>query len=88
MILEILTPDKIIYEGKVQSVIVPGTSGAFQILKDHAPIISTLAQGDIKIDDNTSERTKNIRIKGGVVEVIQNKVSILADGIMEKKIAE
>jgi F-type H+-transporting ATPase subunit epsilon len=80
MTLNILTPDKLVYEGTVTAVTVPGVSGSFQILKDHAPIISTLADGDIIIKVNNQEKT--IRIKGGVVEVLDNRIIILAEAIL------
>ena len=78
MNLEILTPDKKVYEGEVTAVTVPGTLGSFQILKDHAPIISTLEDGEVIIKSNTEER---FFIKGGVVEAIHNKIVVLAEGI-------
>jgi F-type H+-transporting ATPase subunit epsilon len=80
MTLNILTPDKLVYEGTVTAVTVPGVSGSFQILKDHAPIISTLADGDIIIKVNNQEKT--IGIKGGVVEVLDNRIIILAEAIL------
>ncbi len=80
MTLNILTPDKLVYEGTVTAVTVPGVSGSFQILKDHAPIISTLADGDIIIKINNQEET--IGIKGGVVEVLDNKIIVLAEAII------
>lgn len=79
MTLEILTPDKKIFEGEVTSVTVPGTLGSFQILKDHAPIISTLEDGPVIIKNKTEEQTFNI--KGGVVEVLKNKIVVLAEGV-------
>jgi len=80
MTLNILTPDKLVYEGTVTAVTVPGVSGSFQILKDHAPIISTLADGNIIIKVNNQEET--IGIKGGVVEVLDNKIIVLAEAII------
>jgi F-type H+-transporting ATPase subunit epsilon len=79
MTLEILTPDKKVFEGEVTSVTVPGTMGSFQILKDHAPIISTLEDGPVIIKNKTEEQTFNI--KGGVVEVLKNKIVVLAEGV-------
>ena len=77
MHLEIITPDKKIYSGEVTSVTVPGTVGQFQILRDHAPIISTLQNGKVKIKDK--EGVKTFDIKGGVVENLKNKIVILAE---------
>lgn len=80
MTLNILTPDKLVYEGTITAVTVPGVSGSFQILKDHAPIISTLADGNIIIKVNNQEET--IGIKGGVVEVLDNKIIVLAEAVI------
>lgn len=79
MTLEILTPDKKIFEGEVTAVTVPGTMGSFQILRDHAPIISTLEDGLVIIKGKVGEETFNI--KGGVVEVLKNKIIVLAEGV-------
>lgn len=79
MTLEILTPDKKVFEGEVSAVTVPGILGSFQILKDHAPIISTLEDGPVIVKSKTGEDT--FIIKGGVVEVIKNKIVVLAEGV-------
>jgi F-type H+-transporting ATPase subunit epsilon len=79
MTLEILTPDKKVFEGDVTSVTVPGTMGSFQILHDHAPIISTLEDGPVIIKCKTGDQT--FTIKGGVVEVLKNKIIVLAEGV-------
>ncbi len=78
MELEVITPEKKLYEGDVQLVKVPGTKGSFEILHNHAPLISTLAKGTIKIVSEAAEDIY-IDIKGGVIEVQQNKVIVLAD---------
>lgn len=82
MKLTIITPDKLAYEGEVTSVTVPGSAGSFQILKDHAAIVSTLEDGKviIKQKDNTEQV---IFIKGGVVEVKDNNIIVLAEGIAQ-----
>ncbi len=82
MKLEILTPDKKIFEGEVTSVTVPGAQGSFEILNHHAPIISTLYDGKIVVRGNGSEQY--FYTKGGVVEVIDDKVIVLAEGIIDK----
>jgi len=79
MTLEILTPDKKVFEGEVIAVTVPGTLGSFQILRDHAPIISTLEDGPVIIKTKADEEI--IIIKGGVVEVLKNKIIVLAEGV-------
>ena len=80
MTLEILTPDKKVFEGEVTSVTVPGTSGSFQILRDHAPIISTLEDGQVIVKEVKGENIYNI--KGGVVEVLDNKIIVLAEAVV------
>jgi F-type H+-transporting ATPase subunit epsilon len=79
MTLEILTPDKKVYEGEITSVTVPGTLGSFEILAHHAPIISTLEDGKLTVRGGSKEEI--FLIQGGVVEVLNNKVMVLAEGI-------
>jgi F-type H+-transporting ATPase subunit epsilon len=80
MKIEIITPDKKIFEGEIRSVRVPGKKGSFQVLKDHAPIISTLEKGQVRIvDQNDNEVLYNIG--GGVIEVKANKIILLADTV-------
>lgn len=78
MKLEILTPDKKVFEGEVRSVTVPGTMGSFEVLKDHAPIISTLEGGKVIIRTDKDEET--VFINGGVIEVLNNSIMVLAEG--------
>lgn len=82
MNLEILTPDKKVFEGEVTSVTVPGTMGSFEILNHHAPIISTLEDGKLTVRGAGKENI--FLIQGGVVEVSNNKVIVLAEGISER----
>jgi F-type H+-transporting ATPase subunit epsilon len=77
MNLEILTPDKKIFEGEVRSVTVPGTMGSFEILNNHAPIISTLDDGKLIV--RTAGKEEVFMVKGGVVEVLNNNVMVLAE---------
>lgn len=77
MNVEIITPDKELFNGEASSVIVPGSDGLLGILNDHAPLISSLTEGDVKL--KTSEGEKTFAVKGGVVEVLKNKVMILAE---------
>ena len=79
MHLEIITPDKKVYSGEVTSVSVPGSLGRFEMLKDHAPIISTLLNGKVKIKDK--EGVKTFDVKGGVVENLKNNIVILAESV-------
>jgi F-type H+-transporting ATPase subunit epsilon len=80
--LELITPDKKLYSGKVKLIQVPGTKGSFEILKNHAPIISTLEQGTIKIIDQ-QDQEDFFDIQGGVIEVNKNKVIILSESEQE-----
>ena len=84
MTLEILTPDKTIYEGEATSVTLPGTMGFFEILNHHAPIISTLEDGKLTIRGGAAGKEQTFVIKGGVVEASNNKVVVLAEGIEQK----
>lgn len=75
MQLEILTPEKKLFEGEVSSVKVPGVSGEFEMLNNHAPIVSALTNGVISIKHNNE--ITNISIADGFIECLQNKVVIL-----------
>ncbi|MCQ6960896.1 ATP synthase F1 subunit epsilon [Mucilaginibacter aquariorum] len=84
MTLEILTPDKKVYEGEATSVTLPGTLGFLEILNNHAPIISTLNDGKLTIRGAAGVKEEIFFIKGGVVEALNNKVTVLAEGIIHK----
>lgn len=77
MHLDIITPEKKLFSGEVSSVTVPGTLGTFQVLKNHAPIISSLGKGKVKI--KSAEGEKLFDIKSGVVEVLKNNIVVLAE---------
>jgi F-type H+-transporting ATPase subunit epsilon len=78
MLLEIITPDKKLYSGEVKSVKLPGSAGSFGVLKNHAPLISSLKKGNVKITDE-QKQDYTFPIKGGVVEVLKNKIIVLAE---------
>jgi F-type H+-transporting ATPase subunit epsilon len=78
MKLEIITPDKKVYSGDVTSVKLPGAEGSFGIMNNHAPIIATLKKGIVKVTE-TSNKVENFEIKGGVVEVLNNNIIVLAE---------
>ena len=78
MQLEIITPEKKVFEGDVISVQLPGTDGKFEILNNHAPIISTLTQGQVRVIDSSNNK-EHFEINGGVIEMQNNKVIVLAD---------
>lgn len=76
MYLEILTPESKIYSGEITLVSLPGTLGSFEILNNHAPIISTLGAGSIKVID-TIGQTHHFPIKRGVAECLDNQIHLL-----------
>ena len=78
MLLDILTPEKLLFEGEIKSVKLPGTNGEFEILNNHAPIISTLSKGEICVTNRKNEREK-FNINGGVIEMQNNKIIVLAE---------
>lgn len=80
MHLEIITPDKKIFSGEVSLVQVPGSKGSFTILKNHAPIISTLEKGIIKVED-TSGKEYEFNVGGGVIENSANKIIVLVESV-------
>ncbi len=82
MKIEIITPDRNIYSGEVHSVRVPGRKGSFQVLKDHAPIISTLDAGPVIIADEQDAEIR-FEITGGVIEVKKNRIILLADSVVQ-----
>ena len=77
MFLEILSAEKKIFSGEVDSIIFPGSGGQFQILNNHAPIISSLTKGEIKYKENSKDIS--LAVTGGIVEVLDNKVSALIE---------
>ena len=78
MQLEIITPEQTLFSGEVTLVQLPGIDGSFEILNDHAPLISVLAKGRVKIQDHQKQQ-QFFEIRGGVVEVLHNKVLVLAE---------
>ena len=81
MYLEIITPEEKVFEGEVIIATFPGTDGSFQVMNDHAALISTLKKGDIVYKDKEGEY--DVTVSGGVVEVMNNKVIVLADKILK-----
>lgn len=80
MFLEIISPDKQIYSGNVKRVRLPGSKGLFEILNNHAPIISTLDKGVIRIIDE-DEKKITFKVKGGIVENKANKIIVLVESV-------
>jgi F-type H+-transporting ATPase subunit epsilon len=96
MQVEIITPESKIFAGEAQAVQFPGLDGSFQVLSNHAPIISALSGGDVKINlnaafevtektselihaDKADNKVIRVRIKGGVMEMLNNKIIVLAE---------
>ncbi|OKL39369.1 ATP synthase F1 subunit epsilon [Pontibacter flavimaris] len=79
MYLEIITPDKKVYAGEVEAAQFPGANGSFEVLDMHAPLISTLEKGSIRI--TTSKGQEFFTVDGGVVEVLNNKIIVLAESV-------
>ena len=78
LLLEIITPETKVFEGEVKSVLLPGTNGKFEILNNHAPIISTLTAGQVRVINNNDQK-ELFDINGGVIEMQNNKIIVLAD---------
>jgi F-type H+-transporting ATPase subunit epsilon len=78
MLLEIISPDKKLYSGEIINLTVPGSKAPFMILNNHAPIISTLEKGIIKILEPDGKKT-TFEVDGGVIEVKNNKIIVLAE---------
>lgn len=79
--LEIVTPEAQIFAGSVKSVQVPGSDGSFQVLVNHAPIISTLGKGTVKLVKDDGE-TLSYNTQDGVIEVLKNKAIILVEKLL------
>lgn len=79
MQLEILSPDKKIYSGEAVGVQMPGVTGSFEVLNNHAPMIAALATGKMRV--NTGKENVIYNIKGGFVEILNNNVSVLVEGV-------
>lgn len=79
MKITILTPDQQIYQGPATSVKVPGVSGEFEVLENHAPIVSALGKGKVRIKKSDGEL--NFSIEKGFIEVLRNDVSLLVQGV-------
>lgn len=82
--LEIVTPSKTAFSGAINSISVPGTSGAFQVLYNHAPILSSFEIGVIKISDSNNNELI-FATSGGTIEVLENKILILAESLERPK---
>ena len=78
LILDIITPEKKLFSGAIRIVKLPGTMGAFEIMENHAAIISTLSKGTVRVKELSGTVT-NFEIDGGLVEVSDNEVKVLVE---------
>ena len=78
MELEILTPEKKIFSGKVYGVLLPGTHGTFEVLDRHAAIIASLGKGKMKILTD-KQNSESYQISSGFIEVLNNKATVLLE---------
>ncbi len=81
MYLEIITPDKKVFEGEVSSAQFPGTQGSFEVLNNHAPLISNLENGRIRVTGVNGNQFFNV--DGGVLEVLNNRIIVLAEAVWD-----
>lgn len=82
MNIEILTPEKKLFSDEVYGAQLPGINGKFEVLDKHAPMVSALGKGTIKVLLNKTE-TQSFDISGGFAEVLNNKLSVLVEGAVE-----
>lgn len=83
MNLEILTPERKLFSGDVYGVQLPGISGLFEVLDKHAPLVSALKAGKMKVLKDKNNHVVFYDIQGGFVEVLNNKVTVLVEGAEE-----
>ncbi|MEQ9285601.1 MAG: F0F1 ATP synthase subunit epsilon [Cyclobacteriaceae bacterium] len=85
MFLEIITPDQKIFEGEVDVATFPGSEGSFQVMNDHAPLISSLGAGDLnyKYKEHDHVKENGLKVDGGVVEVLNNRVLVLVESLQK-----
>jgi F-type H+-transporting ATPase subunit epsilon len=80
MKITILTPDSTVFEGEISSVKAPGSDGFLELLNNHAPVVSSLKDGEVRIIKSDGERM-TFNISGGFIEMLNNEVSLLATGV-------
>ena len=81
MNISVLTPDKEIYQGECTSIKVPGVGGQFEVLNNHAPVVSALSEGEVRIAKSGGDL--KFMIERGFIEVLNNEVSLLVQGVKE-----
>ncbi|NJO00534.1 MAG: ATP synthase F1 subunit epsilon [Bacteroidia bacterium] len=81
MFAKVITPDENVFEGEIIQAKFPGTSGEFEVLENHAPLISTLETGKLMLKTPNNER-QEFQIEGGVVEILHNQVTVLVESLI------
>jgi F-type H+-transporting ATPase subunit epsilon len=76
---ELVSPEKLLFSGEVESVVVPGVEGQFTVLKDHAPVISILRAGIVEIYPTASRAPDRLVVRGGFADVAASGLTLLAD---------
>lgn len=79
MYIEVVTPDKSVFSGEVVSATFPGSNGSFQVLNNHAPLISSLAKGTMTLVSKSTQQS--MEVDGGIVEVLNNNIIVLAEKV-------
>lgn len=82
MQIEILTPEKKLFTGDVYGVQLPGVNGSFEVLEKHAPMVSALGSGKVKILLDKTGKSNSYSISGGFIEVLNNKVTVLLEAVV------
>ena len=77
-VLSIISAERKVFEGKVENILVPGMVGDFLVLSNHAPCISSIRPGFLEFSEGTSDKQRYF-VSGGIIEVINNNVSVLVD---------
>lgn len=83
MKVEIVTPDKKVFDGEATGVQLPGLDGSFELLNNHAPIVAALKEGKLRV--SVGKETEYFDITGGLVEMNNNNVIVLAESVAEKE---
>lgn len=82
--VEMISPGGLVYSGEAEAVLLPGTTGSFSILYNHAPLVSMLATGALKITPMANAAPLMYKVSGGVVEVSKNTVSVLVEKVVSQ----
>jgi len=81
MHIDILTPEKTLFSGEIEYVKLPGISGSFEVLNNHAPLISAIGEGKVII--RGEDGLQEFKVKSGIIEVLKNKISVLTEGLLD-----